>query len=153
MSGTPSRQSRGVDPPVQIRRVEGAQRKWCGKTSVFLLRETGMVALILLYMVRGARWVELRLRVLPVRWIGAGLLLAVATGFGSMWFGRPFLTSHFQVAEVPLLGPLPLASAVLFDLGVFSVVVGATTLILIALAHQSLRRPRQLAAAEIEGKS
>ena len=28
--------------PVQIRRVEGAQRKWCGKTSVFLLRETGM---------------------------------------------------------------------------------------------------------------
>src|SRR5574337_1393057 len=35
MSGTPSRQSRGVDPPVQIRRVEGAQRKWCGKTSVF----------------------------------------------------------------------------------------------------------------------
>src|SRR5574337_665202 len=29
-------------PPVQIRRVEGAQRKWCGKTSVFLLRETGM---------------------------------------------------------------------------------------------------------------
>ena len=40
--GTPSRQSRGVDPPVQIRRVEGAQRKWCGKTSVFLLRETGM---------------------------------------------------------------------------------------------------------------
>src|SRR5574337_767377 len=41
-SGTPSRQSRGVDPPVQIRRVEGAQRKWCGKTSVFLLRETGM---------------------------------------------------------------------------------------------------------------
>ena len=26
----------------QIRRVEGAQRKWCGKTSVFLLRETGI---------------------------------------------------------------------------------------------------------------
>src|SRR5574342_1196797 len=41
-SGTPSRQSRGVAPPVQIRRVEGAQRKWCRKTSVFLLRETGM---------------------------------------------------------------------------------------------------------------
>ena len=41
-SGTPSRQSRGVDPPVQIRRVEGAQRKWCRKTSVFLSREPGM---------------------------------------------------------------------------------------------------------------
>ena len=42
MSGTPSRQSRGVDPSIEIRRVEGAQRKWCRKTSVFLSRETGM---------------------------------------------------------------------------------------------------------------
>ena len=29
----------GVKPPVEIRRVEGAQRKWCRKTSVFLSRE------------------------------------------------------------------------------------------------------------------
>ncbi len=118
----------------------------------FVAGITVSVALTLLYMVRGARWVELRLRVLPVRWIGAGLLLAVGTGIGSWWFGRPFLTSHFQVVEVPLLGKLPLASAILFDLGVFSVVVGATTLILIALAHQSLRRPLQ-PAAKLEGKA
>ena len=32
----------GFVPPVEIRRVEGAQRKWCRKTSVFLSRETGM---------------------------------------------------------------------------------------------------------------
>jgi multicomponent K+:H+ antiporter subunit A len=118
----------------------------------FVAGITVSVALILLYMVRGARWVEARLRVLPIRWIGAGLLLAVGTGIGSMLFGRPFLTSHFQVVDVPLLGHLPLASAVLFDLGVFAVVVGATTLILIALAHQSLRRPRQAAVAETEDK-
>src|SRR5574337_143575 len=37
-SGTPSRQSRGVDPPVQMRRVEETPRKCCRKTSVFLLR-------------------------------------------------------------------------------------------------------------------
>src|SRR5574341_317703 len=40
-SGTPSRQSRGVDPPVQIRRGERAQRRGCRKTSGFLSRETG----------------------------------------------------------------------------------------------------------------
>jgi len=118
----------------------------------FVAGITVSVALILLYMVRGARWVETRLRVLPIRWIGAGLLLAVGTGIGSMLFGRPFLTSHFQVADVPLLGHVPLASAVLFDLGVFSVVVGATTLILVALAHQSLRRPRQGVVAETGDK-
>ena len=41
-SGTPSRQSRGVDPPVQIRRGERAQRRGCWKTSGFLSRETGI---------------------------------------------------------------------------------------------------------------
>jgi multicomponent K+:H+ antiporter subunit A len=117
----------------------------------FVAGITVAVALILLYMARGARWVEAHLRVLPVRWIGAGLLLAVGTGLGSLAFGRPFLTSYFRYAELPVLGQLPLASAVLFDLGVFSVVVGATTLLLIALAHQSLRRPRQAPATETGG--
>ena len=32
----------------------------------------------------------------------------------------------------------------LFDLGVYMLVVGATLLMLVALAHQSLRRPRKL---------
>jgi multicomponent K+:H+ antiporter subunit A len=109
---------------------------------------TVSVALILLYMARGARWVEAHLRVLPVRWIGVGLLLAVGSGLGSLVFGHPFLTSHTQHVELPLLGELPLASAVLFDLGVFCLVVGATTLMLIALAHQSLRRTRVAAVAE-----
>lgn len=107
----------------------------------FVAGITVTVALILLYIARGARWVEARLRVAPVRWIGVGLLLAVATGLGSMLAGYPFLTSYHHYVDLPGLGPVPLASAVLFDLGVFSVVVGAGCLILIVLAHQSLRRP------------
>ena len=46
---------------------------------------------------------------------------------------------------------VPLASALLFDLGVFSLVVGATVLMLIALAHQSVRShraPRRAGAEE-----
>jgi multicomponent K+:H+ antiporter subunit A len=43
---------------------------------------------------------------------------------------------------LPVLGAVPIASALLFDLGVFLVVVGATALILVALAHQSIRTPR-----------
>src|SRR5690606_9658568 len=97
---------------------------------------TVSVALILLYMARGARWVETHLRVQPVRWIGVGLLLAVGTGLGALPFGYPFLTSWFEYADLPLFGRVPLASAVLFDLGVFCLVVGATTLMLVALAHQ-----------------
>ncbi len=65
-------------------------------------------------------------------------------------FGYPFLTSWFQYADLPVLGRVPLASAVLFDLGVVVLVVGATVLTLVALAHQSLRKPKQRDAEEGE---
>jgi multicomponent K+:H+ antiporter subunit A len=93
-------------------------------------------------MARGTRQVELLLSVRPLRWIGLGLLCAVATGAGAWFFGHPFLTSDFHYLEVWGVGTVPLATAVLFDLGVFGLVVGATVLILIALAHQSIRVPR-----------
>jgi len=100
------------------------------------------VAFILQYLAAGTRWVEDRLRVLPVNWIGVGLLTAVCVGAGSWLFGYPFLTSHSQYVELPLIGEIPAATAVLFDLGVFSLVLGATVLMLIAFAHQSVRRLR-----------
>ena len=40
------------------------------------------------------------------------------------------------------MGSVPVASALLFDLGVFASVVGATILMLIAIAHQSVRSHR-----------
>lgn len=100
------------------------------------------LAFILQYMAGGTRWVEERLRILPVLWIGWGLLLALLTGLGAMVLGAPFLTSAFAYADIPLIGKVPMASALLFDLGVFALVVGATVLMLIALAHQSIRRPK-----------
>ena len=38
------------------------------------------IGFILQYMAGGTRWVEDRLRILPVNWIGVGLLLAASTG-------------------------------------------------------------------------
>lgn len=105
---------------------------------------------ILQYMAAGTIWVEDRLRILPVTWIGGGLLVALATGAGAWLFGKPFLTSYSQYVDLPLIGKVPLATAALFDLGVFSLVVGATVLMLIALAHQSVRRLR---ASRIEEQS
>jgi multicomponent K+:H+ antiporter subunit A len=107
------------------------------------------IAFILQYLAAGTRWVEDRLRILPLRWIGIGLLSAAATGSGAWLFGYPFLTTFFQYAEIPYVGKMPLASALLFDFGVFTLVVGATVIVLIALAHQSIRKHRveKLAAA------
>jgi multicomponent K+:H+ antiporter subunit A len=52
-----------------------------------------------------------------------------------------------------LIGKVPAASALLFDLGVFLLVVGSTVLILVALAHQSIRinRLRALDADKAKG--
>jgi multicomponent K+:H+ antiporter subunit A len=98
------------------------------------------VGVILQYMAQGTHRTEERLRIRPLNWMGAGLLLAAATGAGSWLFAHPFLTSHTPYVLIPLVGAIALPSAFLFDLGVFMLVVGATGLILIALAHQSSRR-------------
>jgi multicomponent K+:H+ antiporter subunit A len=74
--------------------------------------------------------------------MGVGLLVGGATGAAAWLFGHPFLTSYFSYAELPLVGLVPLASALLFDVGVFALVVGATVLMLIAIAHQSVRSHR-----------
>ena len=105
------------------------------------------IGFLLQYLAGGTRWVEDRLRILPVRWMGAGLLLSALTGMGSWLVGFPFLTSYFQYLELPLVGKVPAATALLFDLGVFSLVVGATVLMLVAIAHQSIR-PHRVRAAE-----
>jgi multicomponent K+:H+ antiporter subunit A len=100
-------------------------------------------AFIAQYMVSGTRWVEDRMHLQPPLWIAAGLLIALATGAGALVFGHPFLTTHTLHLTLPVLGTLHVPSAALFDLGVFTVVVGATLLLLTALAHQSLRAHRR----------
>jgi multicomponent K+:H+ antiporter subunit A len=56
---------------------------------------------------------------------------------GSFFFGKPFLTSAHGHTSVPVLGELPLATAALFDLGVYITVVGATMLMLSVLGAAS----------------
>ena len=75
------------------------------------------IAVILQYMIGGAQWTETHLRIHPRRWMGVGLLLAAGTGAASWLFGYPFLTSYFAYAELPGIGAVPIASALLFDLG------------------------------------
>ena len=100
------------------------------------------VALLLQYIISGTQWVEAHLTLFPRRWIGTGLLFALGTGLGAVAFGYPFLTSHTLHFDLPLVGGIHIASAMFFDIGVFTLVVGSTLLILTAIAHQSVRGHR-----------
>jgi multicomponent K+:H+ antiporter subunit A len=99
------------------------------------------VALVLQYIALGQARAEQVLKAAGgtrfVRWVGMGLGIAWLTGVGAFVFGRPFLTSAFGHPMVPLLGELPLATAALFDLGVYITVVGATMLTLSVLGGAS----------------
>ncbi|MGQ9723998.1 MAG: monovalent cation/H+ antiporter subunit A [Tepidimonas sp.] len=99
------------------------------------------VALVLQFMAMGQDRAEALLRAGGgqrfVRWIGSGLAIAGLTGVGAVALGRPFLTSAHGHPHVPLLGELPLASAALFDLGVYGTVVGATLLTISVLGAAS----------------
>jgi multicomponent K+:H+ antiporter subunit A len=97
------------------------------------------IALILQYMASGIDWTQMQWDQHFHKVIAWGVLLAAATGLGSWLFNRPFLTSAFGHFELPLLGEIELATAMLFDLGVYLTVVGVVMLILATLALLSRR--------------
>ena len=103
------------------------------------------VALVLQFMALGQDRAETYLRAEGgrrfVRWIGSGLTIAGVTGAAAFLFGRPFLTSAHGHPHVGWLGELPLASAALFDLGVYFTVVGATLLTISVLGTASVEGP------------
>ncbi len=109
----------------------------------FVAGLTLAVAIILQYMAAGTVWVEDRIRVFPLRWMAVGFLCALTAGIGVWTAGVPFLTSRALDLHLPLIGEIHLSTVLLFDLGVLAIVLGATVLVLIALAHQSIRTHRK----------
>lgn len=103
-------------------------------------------AVILQYMVGGVYWVESRSRLNPQHWIGLGLLCAGGTAIAAWFASRPLLSALAADISIPIIGHIHLSSVLFFDIGVYMLVVGGAVLILVALAHQSLRAQRKAAA-------
>ncbi len=100
------------------------------------------VGFLLQYVVSGTAWVEQRVRLAPPRLIALGLLLVLGTAAAPLLVGLPLLTARTLPLHLPVIGEVHLGSVLFFDLGVFSIVIGSTLLILVALAHQSIRAHR-----------
>ncbi|KIN62143.1 pH adaption potassium efflux system protein PhaA [Sulfitobacter noctilucicola] len=97
------------------------------------------IGVVMQYMASGFSWTNARLRYPYHGVIGAGVLIAGLTGIGSWFVGKPFLTSDFTYVRIPPFEKFELATAALFDLGVFLAVVGAVMLSLESFSRLARR--------------
>ncbi len=96
----------------------------------------GGVALALVWAAGGTTMIK---RLIPFRStvvIGTGLLIAAATGVASLIVGLDFLESGFVEIAVPLVGKVKFVSPLLFDIGVYLVVLGMSLGLIRALGEE-----------------
>jgi len=93
------------------------------------------IAYLMQYMASGYDWSHARQRHDHHALIGFGVLVATLAGVGAWVFGLPFLTSGFEYIHLPPLEEFELATAAIFDLGVFLCVLGAVLLALASLSR------------------
>lgn len=86
-----------------------------------LMTSAALVLLLLAFDIKTIR------KIFPFNFMtvaAAGLLISILTGVAAMFFDVPYLTHTFDYVELPILGETALASTLIFDLGVYLVVVG-----------------------------
>ena len=104
------------------------------------------IATVMQYMASGLGWTEARQRIEYHALIAAGVLVAAAAGVGSWLFGSPFLSSSFTYVNLWPLEQFELATAAIFDLGVFLCVLGAVLLALNSLSRMARRAGETVSA-------
>ncbi len=90
-------------------------------------------ALILYLIAYDVETVRRLVRVSPMGLLAFGLLVVLGSGLLPMVHGRPFLTGLWTQVPVPWGPPLKLGTPLLFDVGVYLVVVGATLGFILAI--------------------
>jgi multicomponent Na+:H+ antiporter subunit B len=96
------------------------------------------ISLMLLMLAFGPERAPRFLPIEPIKLAVVGLLLAVFSGWAPMLFGRPFLEQFTEYVDLPILGKTALGTPLLFDTGVFLLVVGIGAKLGFTLAHSTL---------------
>jgi multicomponent Na+:H+ antiporter subunit B len=74
------------------------------------------------------------IRLSPRDLIGVGLIFTLLSGVLPLVAGKPFMTGLWSQQVVPVLGKL--GTPLLFDIGVYLVVIGVTLMIIFSLAEE-----------------
>lgn len=92
-------------------------------------------AIVLMYISYGFGTMQRILKVNFRTLIPLGMLLAAVTGIVPIFLDQPFLDHTFDYFHLPILGKTELATATIFDLGVYLTVVGVTMTIMLSIAN------------------
>ena len=101
----------------------------------FIAGLVATVALIIQYIAHGSQWTNVRMRTNFRLLALVGVLIAILSGVAAWSFGAPLLTQDKLIVSAPLLGEVKLVSTIVFDLGVFLVVVGGVMTMLLRLGE------------------
>jgi multicomponent Na+:H+ antiporter subunit B len=85
---------------------------------------------------RGISSARRALRIDPHQLIGIGLLVAIASGVPALLHGASFMTGQTRTFRAPLMGEFTLSTVLVFDIGVYAVVLGTVLLIVFTLAEE-----------------
>jgi multicomponent Na+:H+ antiporter subunit B len=96
----------------------------------------GASAFVLHATARGPASARKALRLQPSTLIGSGLLVAVASGTLGLLQGRPFLSSAWVATEISWLGKVEVGTPLLFDAGIYLVVMGVALTVVFELAEE-----------------
>jgi multicomponent Na+:H+ antiporter subunit B len=96
-----------------------------------LAASAAFTVFVIAYDVERARIV---LGVSPRTLIGGGLLVALSSGFFGLVIGKPFLTGLWLPFDIPAIGSV--GTPLMFDLGVYLVVIGVVLMIVFSLAEE-----------------
>jgi multicomponent Na+:H+ antiporter subunit B len=94
------------------------------------------MAFALVLVVEGPAQTRRLLRVDPRSLIGVGLLVALASGVPPLVEGRPFMAGRWLGQPLPGVGKV--GSPVIFDCGVYLVVLGIVIAMFLALAEEEV---------------
>jgi len=67
----------------------------------------------------------------PRTFSATGLLMVLSSGLPALFFDKPFLTAYWSEVKLPVLGKV--GTPLVFDTGVYLVVIGVTLIILFSL--------------------
>lgn len=98
-----------------------------------LVASAALVLYAIAYDVKTARHL---LRCDPRMLIGTGMLVALGSGLVSLLAGRPLMTGLWASVVLPGMGAFSIGTPVVFDVGVFMVVLGTALTIMLSLAEQ-----------------